>query len=134
MSCEVRTIRARQYGGRVDRHRLWRHVRRDWLACKNRAPDGSAPVVEVYLSGRDEPVVLGFVETSRDPDYPYVRLEVENELDDRPEGALDQRDRWIHVHESYITRVEVAFRKQSPGGAPLGFGHRIADEPAETDE
>lgn len=75
----------------MDRHALWRKARSDWEECKRRAPTGYEPVVEVYLAGLSEPMTLGFVRTSREPDYPWIHFESEDraraqELKDAQQG------------------------------------------------
>jgi hypothetical protein len=51
--------------------------------------------------------------------------------DKQPEDDRDEK--WhhahslIHAHESAVSRVEIVFRKQRPGG-PIGFSFGEADE------
>ena len=111
----------------MDRHLLWRHVNHDVAEATKRAPEGYEAFVQVFLAGRDDPLEVGWVETNRSPDYPFVRFELANDVQSRTEGDLDHQDRWVHVHENHISRVEVAFRKS--GTAPtIGFAHRIVDD------
>jgi hypothetical protein len=78
-------------------------------AMQERAPRGQEAVVNVYLSGHAEPIIVEHVETRRDYDFPWV-LFIENE----PEG--------LHfVREDQIARIEIAYRSLS-GKHPIGFG------------
>ena len=64
------------------------------------APDGYAPVVEVFLVGREEPLRLNQVQTRRD-DFSWVFL-----IADTSEVAeyYVPDDRLVLVHESLISR------------------------------
>ena len=85
------------------------------------APDGFEAVVDVYLAGREHPVELGWVETRRRIDDPWVRLEQHNRaFEDAEENGRQPGDRFVHVHESAIFRVEVSY-------APIGERPRVFD-------
>ena len=108
----------------ADRHALWRRVALDVERLHKSAPEGHVVVVLVFISGRTAPVEAGFVSTNRNPDYPYVRIETEGAagVDDKAHPSA----RWIHVHESLIDRVEIAF-KQAPEGYDFSR-FRVTDE------
>jgi hypothetical protein len=111
----------------MDRHAIWRRVKfdRDQLAAA--APEGYEPVVAVYLAGREDPVELGWIETHRAPDDPWVRFQLENRAyHDVEPGARHPGDRWVHVHESTILRVEVSYAVA--GKRPADFEWRVADD------
>ena len=96
-----------------DRHQLWRLVEHDYKQLKESAPEGFEPVVLVHLVGRAEPVEIGFVET-RDAARggTLVRFEALNRLEaDRADGLAHPKDYWVHVHESFISRVEISYRR-----------------------
>ena len=77
---------------------------------ESNAPEGYEPVVDVYLAGRERPVELGWVETHRDPDDPWVRLQQHNHAFDYAEpGGRHPGDIFVHVHESAILRVELRY-------------------------
>jgi hypothetical protein len=58
----------------MDRHKIWRNVGANYETMSQAAPEGYAPVVEVFLMDRPEPVRLSQVETHRDPEYPWALL------------------------------------------------------------
>jgi hypothetical protein len=114
-----------------DRHKLWRKVAYDYEQIKKSAPAGYEPTVEVFLVGRVEPVELGFVETRRGDDEPWLRFESSKGLIDEPEPKVRPNDYWVHVHENYVERVEVRLRPAGEERA-FGFGHRAVDSPETT--
>jgi hypothetical protein len=119
----------------MDRHKLWRRVSADYDRLKARAPEGHQPVVEVYLTGRDEPVEVGHVETRRGDDDSWIRLEALNRSAEYVDGSdrpLDPDDRWVHVYEGFIERVEISFR--GVGAQPLVFSHTLNEEPDATSD
>ena len=112
----------------MDRHKLWRRVRYDWEQVGKVAPPGHEVVVEVFLVGRPEPIELGYVETRRGDDDPWVRFESSAGIpEDAPDAKAKLTDFWVHVHESYIERVEVRFRRIEKQRAAFGFEHREVD-------
>ena len=111
----------------MDRHKLWRAVGYDYEQLRALAPVGYEPSVEVFLVGRRDPVEIGYVETRDGDDDPWIRLEALNRAaSDRTEGIAHRDDYWIHVHESFVERVEIHFRQS--GSVPVGFSHRVADD------
>jgi len=109
----------------MDRHRIWRAVVHDAQRLDEVAPEGFEPVVLAFIRGRPESVEVGYVETSRKPDYPWVRLQTLNASDAgemTPDGCL------IHVHEDLVERIEIHYRR-SQGKGPIGFTHKVADIP-----
>ena len=119
----------------MDRHTLWRRVAADYEQLKARAPDGHEPIVEVFLVGRDEPVEVGIVETRRGDDDSWVRFEAINRSVEGAGGAdrpLDPDDRWVHVYEGFIQRVEISFR--GVGARSLGFSHTLNEDPEPSSE
>jgi hypothetical protein len=117
----------------VDRHQIWRTVAGNYRSLELSAPAGYEPLVEVFLSGRTDPVTIGSVETSRADDEPWTILRARHEGD-------DTEDTLVFVRQEYVQRVEIRFVKK--GRAPaLGFSHLIApdveplsDETASSDE
>jgi hypothetical protein len=111
----------------VDRHRLWRRIVADYEEVKDRCPAGFRPVVRVWLKSRPSPIELGFVRTSRDPDYPWVRFELTKGV--RPgekDKPLPEDATWIYVHENDVERVEISLEKLGEGFDFLDFG--VLDE------
>jgi hypothetical protein len=100
------------------------------------APEGFEPVAEVFLAGREEPIVPAFIETSRSPEVPwvYLRARVTGEPDEPDEhGERREPDEyWVYVHESLVARVEIRFFRK--GEKTLGFRVREADEPRGSEE
>jgi len=99
---------------------IWRRAKYEYEQAAERAPDGFEPVVEVYLAGRTEPMVPGFVEVRHDG---WVRLEAEvkgAEPDD--EAPIPEDCFWLHVPESCVLGIEIRYRKAG-AGPPLGFSY-----------
>jgi hypothetical protein len=104
----------------VDRHEIWRRVRYDQEQLSKNAPEGFEAVVDVYLAGREHPVELGWVETRRRIDDPWVRFQQYNRaFEDAEERGRTPGERFVHVHESAIFRVEVSYAPT--GKRPRGF-------------
>lgn len=81
-----------------DRHRIWREVAHIYEHLEANPRDGYVVVCEVYIQGR-APLLVGVVETRRDPDYEWVKL-----------NAGDADGGYVFVRESLIARVEVGYR------------------------
>jgi hypothetical protein len=113
----------------MDRHKIWRIVRSNLESLKQVAPEGYAPVVDVYIVGRLEPVRLNEVHTSREPDFPWTLLS-EGEAGD--DGALSKDDRSVFVPEGHIARIEISFVTSE--GRPIGFAHREDLDSPSSDE
>jgi len=107
----------------MDRHKIWRIVRSNLEGLKEAAPEGYAPVVDVFLAGRPEPVRLGGVETSREPDFPWTLFSTEPAGDD---AAASPDDCLVFAPEHYIERIELRFVRSED--RPLGFSHRTFDD------
>jgi hypothetical protein len=114
----------------MDRHNLWRHVAHDFQTALDRAPDGFHPVVLVILKGRNEPLRLGFVETRRDPEFPWVRFEVSRGLKPGEEdgGPIPSDAFWVWAHEDDVERVEVHYN-QDPAFDFFNWNVLDHDEP-----
>lgn len=109
----------------MDRHKLWRRVAHDFEQLTKLAPDGYEPSVEVYVAGRGAPVTLGYVETRRGEDDPWVRFESSKGIPpDDPDAKVRREDYWLHVHESYVQRVEIRFRR----AGEFEFGFRYVEK------
>ena len=92
-------------------------------------PDGFQPVVLVFLVGQSEPLELGFVRTRRDPDYPWVRLEISRGVAQGVEpGPVDPTARWVYVHENDVQRVELRLR-EAPAFGFFSFELLEDDDP-----
>lgn len=112
----------------MDQHTLWREIAYDYEQLKARAPADYEPTVEVFLVGRQGPVEIGYVETSSDDDNPWIRLQgVERGASEQSDGSLGPKDYWVHVHERFVERVEIRFRRTDAG--PISFAHKIAEVP-----
>ena len=111
----------------MDRHKLWRRVAYDFEQLAKIAPEGYEPTVEVFVVGREAPVSLGFVETRRGDDDPWVRFESSKGIPREESAAKPTRDvYWLHVHENYVQRVEIRFRRS--GEFEFGFRYSVAPE------
>jgi hypothetical protein len=113
----------------MDRHRFWERVSSHHAYLERVAPDGYEPVVEVFLAGRDQPVVPAYVETSRSAEYPWLVLQARS-AGDQPADVREPDEYWVHVPEGMIVRVEIRFAPK--GQHPIGFGVRQAEEPGES--
>ena len=103
-----------------DRHDLWRFVTKNLEAMKTTAPEGYEPIPEVYIAGRDDPIIVGRVETRRDPDWPWVFVLSGERGDDIDEAHRQHKA--LFVREDLILRVEIAFRPLG-GKKPIGFSY-----------
>jgi hypothetical protein len=111
----------------VDRHRLWRRILADYEEVKKRCPDGFRPVVRVFLKSRPSSIELGFVRTTRDPEYPWLRFELTRGVRPGEEpGALPSDGQWIYAHEDDVERVEISLEELKEGFDFLDFG--VLDE------
>jgi hypothetical protein len=113
----------------MDRHKIWRIVRSNLESLRRVAPAGYAPVVDVYVAGRLEPVRLNEVHTSREAEFPWTLLS-EGEVND--DGALSKDDRSVFVPEGHIARIEISFVASED--RPLGFAHRDDLDSRSSDE
>jgi hypothetical protein len=117
-----------------DRHQVWRLVEADYRRLKEVAPEGFEPIVLVYLIGRVDPVEIGWIET-RDAAHGgvLVRLEALNrKAGERTEDVAHPDDYWVHLHESFIERVEISFQRKGASGraSEFGFSNRTASDAA----
>ena len=76
------------------------------------APEGFVPQVDVWIAGHPDPLELGFVRTSRDEDYPWVRFELTRGLKPGEERPRSPEARWMFVREREIERVEIRLREK----------------------
>ncbi len=83
----------------TDAHKIWRIVRSNLESLKQAAPEGYAPVVDVFLVGRAEPVRLGEVHTTRDPGFAWTLLVTETT------DVLDEH--LVFAPSQYVERVEI---------------------------
>jgi hypothetical protein len=56
----------------MDRHKVWRIVRNNHAELSEGAPDGYRAVVDVFVVGRPGPIRLDVIQTTRDPNFPWV--------------------------------------------------------------
>jgi hypothetical protein len=68
----TRRLQSRSAANRHGLRKVWRIVRNNLATMERESPDGSTPVVDVFIVGRAEPVRLNRVETSREPEFPWV--------------------------------------------------------------
>jgi hypothetical protein len=117
----------------MDSRQLWLRIRHDYDQAKQRAPAGFEPFVQVFLIGRPDPVVPGFVETRRGDDETWIRLEAEITRPDGHEVAdtdpIPSECYWVHAPESAIVGIEVSYRKIAGGAIGFAIAERDDDEP-----
>lgn len=86
-----------------------------------RRPEGYALIVEVYVLGREDPVQLGVVETSRADDRPWTWLQAAgsahasanvSERRPHPDGE------WTFLPEQHIVRVQLRYVREIDAPAP----------------
>ena len=111
----------------ADRHKIWRIVANNCRSLKQAAPDGYEPAVEVFLVGRPDPVQSGEVQTTRDPSFPWTLLIAETGGGDSPPLP---NERLVFAPEQYVERIENHLVRS--GERPIGFSHRMLDDPAPT--
>ena len=103
----------------MDRHRLWRIVERNFEELQAIAPEGYEVIAEAFVSGREDPIVIGTVETSRSPEVPWIML---NNVAVDPKGRSSDQC-FVFVQEELVQRVELHFRRKQ-GSARVGFSQR----------
>ena len=102
----------------MDRHKLWRIVARNREDWQKAGPDDHEAVVEVTLVGR-EPFVVGRVETSRDPNDPWIFLYSYSAAGFEHQMSSDSM---VITREEHILSVEIKYRRA--GKEPMiGFVH-----------
>jgi hypothetical protein len=75
-------------------------------------PEGYALIVEVYVLGREDPIQLGVVETSRANDRPWTWLQAAGSA--RASANVSERrphadGEWIFLPEQHIVRVQLRY-------------------------
>lgn len=95
-----------------DRYEIWRNVAASYAALEQTAPEGRVPVVEVYIANRDRPVTAAVVETSRDSEYPWLKLH-----------TSDKEQSYVWTYDGHVQRIEIRFRAK--GKFKAGF--RVAE-------
>lgn len=93
----------------MDRTVLWRRVADDAEQLKRFTPEGHQVVVEVFLAGRESPLVLGHVETRRGETESWIRFQTVDDV-------------WVHADERHVQRVELRFSRSTESA--VGFRHR----------
>lgn len=106
----------------MDRDKIWRVVRNNYQSLEQAAPEGLAPLIEVSVAGRAEPIRLAEVHTSRDPDDPWVLLIAVT----KPVPTASPDECLVFVPEHYIERVELRFERAE--GRNVGFAHRVLED------
>ena len=97
-----------------DRREIWRNVADIYANLQKKAPAGRVPVVEVYLTGRELPVITSVVETSRDSEYPWIKL-----------STGGKEPSYVWTFEAYVQRIELTFR--SKGKFKAGFRAELGE-------
>ncbi len=93
----------------MDRTVLWRRVADDAEQLKRFTPEGHQVVVEVFLAGRESPLMLGHVETRRGEAESWIRFQTVDDV-------------WVHADERHVQRVELRFSRSTE--SVVGFRHR----------
>jgi hypothetical protein len=106
----------------MDRHKIWQIVRNNLDSMEREAPEGYAAAVDIFIVGRAEPVQLNRVETSRDPEFPWVFMTQEV-----PSAKADPGDTVILAPEQNIERIEIRFVR-SDETRPVGFSYGTLDQ------
>jgi hypothetical protein len=115
----------------VDRQKVWRIVANNYRSLEANAPDGQVPVVEVFLAGRAKPIVLGHVETDRDPAFPWTLFSAKTKAGGEGDTASTDAE-LVLVPEQYIERIELRYARS--GAAPVGFSHGELSDPSSAAE
>ena len=111
-----------------DSARLWGAVSTNVRYLEEHAPKGSDVFVDVFVSGRKEPVRLGIVETTRDA-WGWILMQnwAKGEIG---EGRLDPDVRLVFAPAQYVERVEIGYEPTT--GRPVGFSHYDLEAPPVT--
>jgi hypothetical protein len=99
-----------------DRHEIWRNVESIYAKLEQKPPEGRVPVVEVYIANRKLPVVTALVETSRDSEFPWIKL-----------YTGDKEQTYVWTYEGHVQRIEIGFR--SKGKFKAGFRVDVTSDP-----
>jgi hypothetical protein len=118
-----------RFDWQMDRHKIWRIVLNNYAELEEGAADGYRAVVDVFVVGRPAPVRLDVVQTTRDPDFPWVFLAPEN-----PDPDLPEPTRRILVPEQYVERIEIYLERTTQDMVDaeprrLGFSYEVIDDP-----
>jgi hypothetical protein len=96
-------------------------VESDYNQARERASAGQEPFVRVHLAGQ-EPVILGFVETRKGTSEIWIRFEAESTPLEDGNDTIPPDCYWVHVPESAILGIEIAYRRSSGvRRPPIGF-------------
>jgi hypothetical protein len=104
----------------MDAHKIWRIVRGNLQEMQEAAPEGYRSVVDVFVLGRPEPVRLNYVETTRDPSFPWVYL--------IPEYEEPVEERRLLVPKQHIERIEIHLVPAEGRRQETGFSYGTIDE------
>jgi hypothetical protein len=104
-------------------------VRASYVQVREELPEGLAPVIEVYLLGRPEPIRLTEVQTSRTPEFPWALFVPEPADAEKP----SQGDTLIFAPEHHVERVEIRVEMRSVEHR-IGFALREFDQPPASSE
>ncbi len=96
----------------MKRHDIWRRVEYDYQEATKRAPEGHEPVVQVYVAGRPDPIIVSFVETRRPADETWIRFSPGAD----PNSETVEADQyWVHVPENCVLAIEIPSRAHPSG-------------------
>jgi len=110
----------------MDWEKLWRKVTNTFADLERDAPEGYAPVIELFLAGRSEPICPEHVQTSSDPNFTWTFLAFRAGGDEDESFSPDVR--LIAVPDHYIERIEMHYERSV--GQPIGFTYgELEDAP-----
>jgi hypothetical protein len=118
----------------VDRHGVWRRLRWKLATLEQRAPSGWGVKIEVYLIGREDPIQLGTVDTSRAKDEPFTWIQAAGSVlaSSDPDSRMPHPEgEWILVADAHVSRIEVRYVPEIEAPPRVEF---VEDEPPASNE
>jgi hypothetical protein len=115
----------------VDRHGVWRQFKRKIGTLEERAPEGFALTGHLYVLGREEPIQLGVLETSRAADAPWTWLQAAGSVTahaDETKRMPHPDGEWIFLPEAHIVRVEVRYVPEIEDPPPIEIRDELSSD------
>jgi len=107
---------------RIDGNPIWRQFKNKVEVLQRKAPGGYRLAGRLFMFGREEPLELGFVETSRTPGQTWTWLQAEGSVkahEDEAQRMPHPDGEWIFLPESSIARVELHYVREVEDYEPI---------------
>lgn len=102
--------------------RVWRYVANNWRSFQENAPAGYEAIVEVFIAGRAEPLLLTRAQSRADLAWAL--------LVSSPSGgnAPSADDSLVFVTEPRVERIEIRYRPTTSTPRRVGFSSAPMDD------